>query len=357
MKNYHSTLHTHQGFSLVELMVAMVVGLVVLGTVSTIMVNANKNYTTTDSTARLQENARFAMQFITTDLRRAGYFGCAGDLSAVYSTLNGSGGVGGLALNALEGVEAVGTGVWQPSTEATSFPNNPVAGSDAFAVRYLDLDNPITLQQEMPNESAVLFVNAGHGLNVNDIIAVTDCDTADIMQLTNVNASGSSGKDNLVHNAGSGTPGNSTQRLSKNYDLTATVLKFNSAQYYVGTSVSGLTTSLYRITTAGAQELVEGVENMQIRYGVVTTADRVPSAYVTANEVSTINGVGVTNWSNVISVRVGLLLSSIANTADGQSGQDEDTKIHDVNGTPIGPIGDRRIRKEFVSTITLRNIK
>lgn len=350
MKNYHCTARSHRGFSLVELMVAMVVGLIILGTVSAIMVNANKNYTATDSTARLQENARFAMHFITTDLRRAGYFGCTDDISVLKSTLNGSGGAGGLALNALEGVEAVGTGLWQPSTVSTSF-TSPVLGSDAFAIRYLDLDNPITIQQEMPNESAVLFVNTGHGLKANDIIAVTDCDSADIMQLTNVNASGSSGKDNLVHNAGSGTPGNSTQKLSKSYGADATVLKFNSAQYYISTSVSGLTTSLYRITTTGTQELVEGVENMQIRYGVVTTADRVPSSYVTADSV------GIANWGNVISVRIGLLLSSVANTANGQSGQDVDTKIHDVNGTNIGPIGDRRIRKVFVSTVMLRNIK
>ena len=351
MKSYRYPSHRHRGFSLVELMVAMVVGLIILGTVSAIMVNTNKNYTATDSTARLQENARFAMQFITTDLRRAGYFGCTDDISVVSSTLNGSGGAGGLALNALEGVQSVGTGTWQPSAVATSF-TYPVTGSDAFAIRYLDLDNPITIQKEMPNESAVLFVNTGHGLKANDIIAVTDCDSADIMQLTNVNASGSSGKDNLVHNAGSGTPGNSTQKLSKSYGTNATVLKFNSAQYYIGTSVSGLNRSLYRITSAGTQELVEGVENMQILYGIVTTADRVPSTYVTAD--------GVGNWSNVISVRVGLLLSSVANTADGQSGQDIDTKTYDVDGTNIAridPTDDRRIRKVFTSTIMLRNIK
>ena len=113
MKSYPYPSHRHRGFSLVELMVAMVVGLITLGTVSAIMVNTNKNYTATDSTARLQENARFAMQFIATDLRRAGYFGCTDDISVVNSTLNGSGGAGGLALNALEGVENMGTGTWQ----------------------------------------------------------------------------------------------------------------------------------------------------------------------------------------------------------------------------------------------------
>jgi type IV pilus assembly protein PilW len=354
MKTHCRTPYTNKGFTLVELMVAMVIGLLILVAVSTIMINSNKNYNTTDSTARLQENARFAIQFITSDLRRAGYFGCSDDMSVVNSTLNG-GGVGAFALNALEGAEDIGTGAWEPSgvaapsTSATTAP--AVAGTDGFAIRYLDLDNAVSIQQQMPNESAVLFVNAGHGLKTNDIIAVTDCDTADVMQLTDVNASGSSGKDNLVHNAGAGsTPGNSTQKLSKSYSTTATILKMNAAQYYIGRSASGTTNSLYRITLNGTEELVEGVDNMQILYGIVTTADRVPSTYVDANNVGS-------NWGNVISVRVGLLLSTIANTTDGQFSTDKDTKIHNVNGENIGPIGDSRTRQVFDSTIMLRNIK
>lgn len=355
MKIYYSALYRNKGFSLVEMMIAMVVGLVILAAVSAIMVNTNKNYNTTDSTARLQENARFAMQFIATDLRRAGYFGCTDDMSVVNSTLNG-GSASAFAVNPLEGVENIGSGTWQPSGVAapstTASSAEAIPGTDAFAIRYLDLDNPVTIQQQMPNESAVLFVNTGHGFNANDIIAVSDCDSADVMQLTNVNASGTGGKDNLVHNAGgTNVPGNSTQKLSKSYGANASVLKMNVAQYYIGKSAGGTTTSLYRVGLNGTEELVEGVDNMQIRYGIVTTADRIPSTYVDANAV------GAGNWGNVISVRVGLLMSTIANTEDGQFSTDTDTRIHSVNGTNIGPIGDRRTRQVFESTIMLRNVK
>ena len=355
MKTHRHTPGASKGFTLVELMVAMVIGLLILGGVSVMLINSNRNYNTTDSNARLQENARFAIQFITSDLRRAGYFGCSDDISVVNSTLNG-GGAGAFALNALEGVENITAGSsWQPSGTAapstTAANAAAVAGSDGVAIRYLDLDNAVTIQQQMPNESAVLFVNAGHGLKVNDIIAVTDCDSADVMQLTNVNASSSSGKDNLVHNAGgSGTPGNSTQKLSKSYNNNATVLKMNTTQYYIGKSASGTTNSLYRVTLNGSEELVEGVDNMQILYGIVTTADRIPSTYVNASAVGS-------NWGNVISVRIGLLLSTIANTANGQFGTERDTRIHSVNGNNLDPILDNRTRQVFDSTIMLRNIK
>lgn len=341
-----------RGFSLVELMIAMVIGLIILAAISTILVNSNKNYNTTDSMARLQENARFAMQFIGTDLRRAGYFGCADDIESVNSTLNGGslGGTGGFAVGAVEGADAISSSVtWLPSGNALDL-TGMIDGTDAVAVRYLDLDNPIVITQAMPNESAVLFVNKGHGLVTGDIIAVSDCDSVDIMQLTNVQDAGGGGKDNLVHNAGTSSPapGNSTQKLSKKYDSGATVFKLGSYAFYVGSGAGGQR-SLFRSSTSGPQELVEGVEDLQVTYGEVTTSDRVPSVYRKAADV--------TNWGNVISVRIGILASSIANTADGQYGTEKDTGTYTVNETVVDPPDEGRIRKVFMSTYTLRNIK
>ena len=342
------------GFTLVELMIALTLSLFLLGAITYVVVNSNKNYNTTDSLARLQENARFAVEFLARDLRRAGYMGCANDVTEVNSTLNGGkygGGTGGFAVNSLEGAENIGAStVWEPSGATVSFTNTPVAGSDAVAIRYLDLNNPIGVTKEMPNESAVLYVNPGHGLKEGDIIAVTDCDGADIMQLTNVNPAGaaSSGKDGLVHNAGGSNPGNSTQKLKRSYGVDSTVLKFGSFAYYIANNSSNRP-ALFRETTSGTEELVEGVESMQVRYGEVTGSDRSPTRYSTADDVD--------NWQNVVSVRIGFLFSTIANTADGQYGTDVDTGTYNVNGTDIDPADERRLRKVFVSTIMLRNVR
>jgi len=350
-----------RGFTLVELMIAMLLSLFLLGAITYVVVNSNKNYNTTDSLARLQENARFAMEFITRDLRRAGYIGCAGDIDAVNSTLNGKayGGGGGLAINGLEGIEdmAAGTSTWLPSKTVATFASGlpPVDGSDAFAARYLDLNNPVGVVQEMPNESAVLFVTPGHDIKEGDVIAVSDCESADVMQVTHVNASGSSasGKDEIGHNAGGSDPGNETQKLSKSYGPGSQVLKFGSFAYYVGTN-SNNRRALFRITGSGTQELVEGVEHMQILYGLASGsagADRSPTTYVKASDVAD------TDWRNVVSMRVGLLLGTIANTADGQYGVEKDTGTYSLNGTVVDPPDDRRLRKMFVSTIMLRNIR
>jgi type IV pilus assembly protein PilW len=362
MKNICAVRSRESGFTLIELMIAMMLSLFLLGAITYVVVNSNKNYNTTDSLSRLQENARFATEFIARDLRRAGYLGCANDVAEVHSTLNSTaygGGGAGLAINPLEGVESLASGsTWVPSGETVSFSNTPITGSDAIAARYLDLSNPITIQQDMPVESATLFVNPGHGLKAGDIIAVSDCDGADIMQLTNVNAAGASsaGKDGLVHNQGNAKdasgndiePGNSGAALSKKYLVGATVLKFGSFSYYVGTNSNGRR-ALFRQTTSGTEELVEGVENMQILYGEVTGTDRSPTTYKTASSVG--------NWQNVVSIRVGLLYSTVANTADGQYGVEKDTGTYTLNGTDVTPPAERRLRKMFVSTIMLRNLR
>jgi len=350
-----------RGFTLIELMIAMLLSLFLMGAITYVVVNSNKNYNTTDSLSRLQENARFAVEFITRDLRRAGYLGCASDIDTVNSTLNGKAyGGGGLAINGLEGIDNIvaGTSAWAPSKTLAKFDTAlpPVDGSDAIAARYLDLNNPVGVVKEMPNESAVIYVNPGHDIKEGDIIAVSDCQSADIMQVTHVNAAGSSasGKDEVGHNAGgSDAPGNETQKLSKSYGPGSQVMKFGSFAYYVGTNANKRP-ALFRVTTTGTQELVEGVEQMQILYGVASGtagADRAPSIYVKAGDV------GTANWRNVVSVRVGLLLSTIANTADGQYGVEVDKNTYDLNGTTIDPPDERRLRKMFVSTIMLRNIR
>jgi len=348
--------HRQCGFTLIELMVAIVLSLVLLTGITYVVVNSNKSYNSTDSLARLQENARFAMQFLTQDIRRTGYMGCANDVSAVNTTLNDrSYGNATFAVLPLEGVDNIASGsTWSPSGTALGLSKTPIAGSDAIRTNYLDLTNPITIVQEMPNESASLFVNTGSGLKTGDIIALTDCSSADIMQITNTNGSGGpAGKDGMVHNAGTGdVPGNSTQKLSKSYGANSTILKFQSSSYYVAINGNGIG-ALYRQSPGGGvEELVEGVDSLQIVYGFAN-ADRAPSLYKKASAITSAN-----DWSkSVVSVRIALLLSTVASTPDGQYGRDVDTGTYDVNGTTVGPFNDRRQRRVFASTIALRNLK
>jgi prepilin-type N-terminal cleavage/methylation domain-containing protein len=65
-----------RGLTLVELMVAMAIALIILAAISTLFLGAQQGYRAQDSQSRIQENIRFAMDTMSSDIKMAGYFGC-----------------------------------------------------------------------------------------------------------------------------------------------------------------------------------------------------------------------------------------------------------------------------------------
>ncbi len=61
------------GFSLVELMVAMLVGLFLIGAVIEVFISNKKSYQTSDDTSVLNDNARYSMAQLSNQLRLAGH--------------------------------------------------------------------------------------------------------------------------------------------------------------------------------------------------------------------------------------------------------------------------------------------
>jgi hypothetical protein len=104
--------------------------------------------------------------------------------------------------------------------------------------------------------------------------------------------------------------------------------------------------SLYkRVGTGNKQELVEGVESMQILYEVVVNPPPNPDdgrrQFVTANDIA---------GRIVTGVRIGLLLRTLDEMSIGK-----DTRTYDVNGTTIDPVNDRRLRRVITTTVGVRN--
>lgn len=73
------------GLSLIELMIAMTIGLFLIGGAMLIFVTSSDTRRTNDDIARMQENTRFAMDTIKPDVRMAGLWG----LTSITGTLNG----------------------------------------------------------------------------------------------------------------------------------------------------------------------------------------------------------------------------------------------------------------------------
>ena len=375
----NQNLKSSRGFSLVEMMVAIVIGLILLAGVSSVMVSTKRTYNTQDSLGRLQENARIAMVILERSLRNAGYIGCNINPSNITSVIDSSSDPYSFNLtNLLEGSESGGN--WYPSgatlastlKDGSGNPITPRAGTDLLYIRGAESDGTLQLQDKMNKQSASLKVNQPSGIADGEILILSDCSSTDIFQATGVNTSG--GFDNILHNTGSTVPGNvmleGGAKLSKNYGTDAKLMSFQSTIYYIGTGKSG-EPALFRrrISTTGTfttEELVEGIENLQVLYGEDTNSDRVADVYRKAD--------AVVNWGNVVTVRFGIIARALANlNADRRTAnRNFDVKPLDIDGDGIADftgaettsttsdtgvtIKDRLYdRRMFRTTVLLRN--
>jgi len=337
------------GITLVELLVAMAIGLILAGGIFQVFVGSSDSYQMNTQLSLLQENGRFAMQVLRHEIRGAGYLGCAQDASSFTNTLNEATGFLFDFSNAIFGLEAsgeiwtddAGTTYTQEQIEDEFGIEDALSGSDILAVRGTSAGD-ITLYAEMPPTSAVLKVSdANKVLNQFDIVMVSDCEHASVFQVTQIQSNGT-----LVHNTGLGYPGNATKLLGKEYGEGAEIVRMRSAVFYVRQNPNGQPALYLKNGMAAAVELVEGVEMMQVRYGEDTNNDGTVDAYVDAGNVG--------DWTNVRSVRIGLLLRTVAEVGRGSF----DNQTYDVSGDgndDFGPAGDRRVRLVMSGTVGLRN--
>jgi type IV pilus assembly protein PilW len=336
------------GLTLVELMVAMVIGLILILAVSAVYVGSRQTYRSGEGISRLQESARFAFTFLSRDIRQAGYFGCVGGNVTVNNTLNNATTAAFDFQRPLSGYDAsVGGSTWSPAIPAgLSGSVVPVSGSDALIVR--GLSGPLLPVRSHPGGtppgSAAILVDADNGLARGDIVLVSDCIAAAIFQISsaNPNTSGS-----LAHNTGTGTPGNATTSLGKEF-TDGEVVRVASFLYFVGTNPAGRP-ALYRREVsrdgAAAEELVEGIENLQITYGVDTDNDRAANSYARADQVEAAG-----QWDRVVSIRIEMLVQSPEDNIATEA------MSYVIGGATTPYVStDRRLRQVYSTTITLRN--
>jgi type IV pilus assembly protein PilW len=126
----------HGGFSVIELMVAMVISLLLLGGVATIFVSSKGTYERVERLSRTQESGRFALDAIVRDIRSAGYMGCS-RASTWANTLNGSTALAWDFADAIRGYEFQSGSTWAPATPAglTNISTGATNGSDVLVLR------------------------------------------------------------------------------------------------------------------------------------------------------------------------------------------------------------------------------
>lgn len=330
-----------RGFSLTEILVGMTAGLLLTAGVIQIFVNSKQGYRIQEALSRLQENGRFAMEFISQNARNTGFLGCGGSTARFANRLNNPDQYAWDFSTPLQGFEATSASSWTPALDSTI--TQPLGKRDVLTLRHAigELTQVVPHPGGNPPSSATIHVAFTKAIKTDDIVIVSDCIDAAIFQVTNSNQNNQEPNIlNLVHNKGTGDPGNATKDLGKKYADKANVVQVTTSTYYLRTSPGGAP-SLYRKQGDGnSQELIEGVEDMQILYGEDTDGNQEANSYVTADNVG--------NWNNVINLRISLLLQT---PEDNLASSPQPYTFNGVTATPT----DRRLRRVFTTTLNLRN--
>jgi len=279
-----------RGFTFVELMIAMMIGLMVLATVSMIFVDSSSAYRLIEGLNRTQENGRFAMFFLTEDIRKAKQMGCSP--TTVVNHLNNP--------NDYYQAGANIVGYTQANLPSALSPSEVVPGTDVISItRMSDAAISVTAPY-MTTTSGAIHVKPGSDLDEGDIVLITDCVTAELFQITAPSDPGTNGT--LVHGTGGNDyPGNAEKAFSKTYGAGAMVVRFITKYYYIGYDASGepalfvLGDNAVLVNT----ELVGYIEGLNAMYGQDTDADGSVDVYDPA--------AGVADWSQVKTVQVSVV--------------------------------------------------
>jgi type IV pilus assembly protein PilW len=186
---------------------------------------------------------------------------------------------------------------------------------------------------------------------------VSDCEASSVLQVTNANVQTSG---TLDHNTGNAVePGNSTTELGKKYKENSKIIKPAVKTFYIANNASGrlglwelnnsksLNTDSTDTIEDNPRELLTGVEDMQISYGVDDDSDGTADRFVNAGNVDDATTTA-NEWLQVVSVRFSLLLQ----TEDDNLSTETQQYVYNNNAVTAA---DRRLRRVFTTTVGIRN--
>lgn len=325
MKTNHSRA---EGFSLVELMIALVLGLLVTAGAIGLFLSNRSAYSATESVGRVQENSRVAFELMARDIREAAGNPCAGNLAVAnvvtparwWNTWN----------NGLAGFE---NGSLPGSTAGTDAIEVKSGGSSGLGVTHNFVG------------SAFTAVSGGDAFKAGDIALACDYRQAAIFQLS-ATPTATSIPYNVApvnHNEYVGTsitptavsitncqlglgigPTNCAVSRPYTFQPSTIITKLRAVRWFVAANGRGAGSSLYQaIDGSPAQEIVEGVRDMEIQY-------------LEQGAVTYVNASATTNWPRVTAVGITLSL-------EGGEGQER-----------VGT-DSQALRRTLFHVVTLRN--
>lgn len=329
-----------RGFTLVELMISITIGLMIMAGVLQLYASSSRTQKVQEGASRLQENARYIFARLEKDIAQSGYVGCFNfDPARITNNLSGESGNGQL-YDFGEPLEA-GNG-------------NGFRSSDILTFRYAAVGGRLPLvQRSGPMEDLVVdSAHANYGpLQQYQIVMVTDCSRAAVFMITNdPDASGGV----IQHNVGVTSPAGSLNSGQSNSQLDLE----NEYGFTPGNEVAGGSVAYLYAAGTGGHRYSLGPSQRAVTVGAVTCSDATPeycSLYRNGDEIA--EGVedfqfevGWTDSSG--NVRFGEPLTSVDWTAVDRI--KVTLVLNTLESVPTAQ-GKQLVNQEFSRTIMVRN--
>ena len=328
-------------FTLIELMISLVIGLLLSAAIVKIYADTSQIYRFQGAVSEVQENGRFASAFLRRTARLAGNFGCDASKPISSSTLSVA--------------EATRLEFYSMASPLPQ-PAQPIGGVDGGGTNSDELilrgsiGGGVRLVANPGGPAADLTVENNSGITVvagqDTFGVISDCNRTEIFKI------------NSVGNAAAGDTIDFDGTLGATYTTAAgaRVQEIEEVRYCIGEATARTAANdlqallLLRNPRAGqtcardGEELVEGIQNLQVRYGIDTNNDGFANRYITAPAA------GSTDLTNVKTLRVEVVARSLAN------GITRAPVPYTLEGNVITPAADDlHLYKVMTSTITLRN--
>jgi len=335
------------GFSMVELMVALTLSLILIGGVLSLVYSSKVTYLENERVAGTQEGGRAAFELLLRDLRGSGFQGCAQPVAGLVPSNNILADPTSLLWDLgvpVQGYEGSG-GTFSPALDPllSGAASPPSANSDIIVIR--------TIRAGVPQLRTSKFINPDDDVTVaktdtqkvvGRTFVISDCQAETVFAAT-VNDGGTTAT--LTKSVAPAVPSNQSGNLLASFASGALVTPVDTVIYYIAPSDTA-GTALWRIVSSSnnavPEELIPGVERMELQYGVDTDGDAIVNEYDNAD--------AVTNWSSVVSVRVAILVRSTqANSPE------TDKKKYTLLNQVVPAFADHYQRSVYTTTITLRN--
>lgn len=324
-----------QGFTLVELMVALVITLILLAGIGQIFLGSKKSFNIQDDLSRMQENGRYAMESIAQDVRRTGYWGGNADVTSIKDYTQG--GVGNVAIEDGKCSDVNWARKLSEQLSGKLVPQRIFGKNDP---------NPRTdytcLPIDTPPTGDILVLRYSAPWKVHGLTTLDYQDDQFYMRSSLFKGSLFKGsqEDSIPTIVGSAV---------RDAELVAHGYFIHSESSSTKCPIRGKVPSLYRMSLVdGAlepEEIARGVDDFQVQYGIDANNDNSVDSFVDAPNP------GDAEWANVIAARIWLLVRAEC----PETGYINDTSY--VMPGPHGslPYNDGFRRQLYTTTVQLRN--